>query len=317
MKTLLSTLFILSCFGLFAQSHYVQDDFAITFPGENITMSSDEVETDAGTITLVTHMYEKSEHEVFMVSENRYDPNIIEGSDPWTLIEGGRDGSLESLEIDKAEKETRMDVDGNPSLFFRAKSEKYYVIYQLVLVDETLFQIAYLSDISYPSKEVENDFFGSFRLHMSDLHRYETKDFAINFPGDGVEKSSKVVETDIGQTKLVFHMYEKNPSEVYMVGENQYDIESIQDSDPWILLEGGRDGSLESLEINKVETEERGKLDGYPELTFRAHNDSYYVVYRLILVDATLFQVAILKEKSYPSEREISDFLDSFELSKK
>ena len=314
MKTLFALFFAFCSFVAISQSHYVQDDFAITFPGEDVKMTSSEVDTDAGTVTIVTHMYEKSEHEVYMVAENRYNPTYIEGADVWALIEGGRDGSLESLGIEKTEYEARIDVGGYPSLFFRAKSDQYFVVYQIVLVDETLFQVAFLSDISYPTVDEENAFFGTFRLHMSTLHRYETDDFAINFPGDEVEVSSSTVDTDIGPTKLVFHMYEKSASEAYMVGESHYDSEAIKDGDPWVLMNGGRDGALESLEIKKAESEERGQVDGYPELTFRAHNDTYYVVYRLILVENVLFQVAVLATEEYPSDKELEDFLDSFEL---
>ena len=145
--------------------------------------------------------------------------------------------------------------------------------------------------------------------------KYEAPEggFSVKFP-TVPEVSSDDIETDIGLSTLQFYMSEMSSTEVYMVSFNEYAEGSLDGTDAKDLLEGGRDGAMGSLGIEGTEVEERFEYKGYSGLYFKANNGSFFVAYRLMLVNNRLYQVAILREGKYPSEANEKRFFKSFKL---
>ncbi len=137
--------------------------FKIFFQGAP-TISDETVPTEVGNIEMKTFMYEKSITEAFMVAYSDYPSALIELSDPQTLLQGGKDGALGSLGISTLDEEREIELDGNPGLYFKGNNSSYYVVYEVYLVDNRLYQVAILRDGSYPSQEDVDSFIGTFEL---------------------------------------------------------------------------------------------------------------------------------------------------------
>lgn len=137
--------------------------------------------------------------------------------------------------------------------------------------------------------------------------------FTIIFPGEPTA-SSQAVPTDVGDIQMSSYMYEKSSKEVYMVAYSDYPKKYVDGSNPEELLEGGKSGAMESLGILSTEIEEKIAIDGNPGLFFQANNGSYYVAYEMYLVDNRLYQIAILREGSYPPQSDIDLFTKTFAL---
>ena len=113
---------------------------------------------------------------------------------------------------------------------------------------------------------------------------------------------------------MVNYMYEKSADEVYMVAYSDYSEGFGSSHDSNALLEGARDGALESLGLETAKEEEFGKHQGYPSLYFTAESDTYSVAYKCIMVNDRLYQVAILASGKILAKKEIDPFLKSFKI---
>lgn len=137
--------------------------------------------------------------------------------------------------------------------------------------------------------------------------------FSIQFPGEP-QHASNSVPTDVGDIMMETYMYEKSATEVFMVAYNDYPSIYVDESNADELLEGGKSGALESLGIMTTEVEEKIEVDGHPGIFFTGNNGQYYVVYEVYLVNNRLYQIAILRDGSYPSDEDVANFTKTFKL---
>lgn len=137
--------------------------FELTFPGKP-SESSDVVPTDVGDIDMTSFLYEVSPQEVWMLAYSDYPPKYVDGSNSEELLQGGKNGAMESLGIYNTDTDKNVDVQGNPGLEFSATNGTYFVNYKMVLVGSRLYQVAILKDGKYTDKKKVKNFFKSFKV---------------------------------------------------------------------------------------------------------------------------------------------------------
>tara|TARA_Y100000385_G_scaffold289886_1_gene360864 strand:+ start:2857 stop:3321 length:465 start_codon:yes stop_codon:yes gene_type:complete len=137
--------------------------------------------------------------------------------------------------------------------------------------------------------------------------------FQVAFEGEPTY-SNQVIPKALGDVEMTSYMYERSSNEVHMVSFSDYEEAYVYENEPMHLLTGGRDGALESLGLKEVDTETVGELQGHMSVDFSAHNEQFYVVYKLVLVNNRLYQVAILKEEEAVDKKFAKAFMKSFRL---
>lgn len=137
--------------------------------------------------------------------------------------------------------------------------------------------------------------------------------FKIKFGGEPA-KSSDNVDTEVGNIVMSSFMYEASPTEVYMVAISDYPAQYVDQSSSADLLEGGKNGALESLGINGTTSLEEISIKGHPGLRFDANNGTYWVSYSMYIVENRLYQIAALTEGDKLSAKAKDEFHGSFKL---
>ena len=142
-----------------------EGEFTIDFFGITPTFSSTKVETDIGPVVLNMYMYEKGEDQAFMVAYCDYPPEMIDESQgAEELLIGAKNGALGNLNIEGAETEKEIEINGHMGLSFSANNGEFFVTYEIYMVGNRLYQIAILRLGEYASKKDKKTFIKSFRL---------------------------------------------------------------------------------------------------------------------------------------------------------
>jgi hypothetical protein len=139
--------------------------------------------------------------------------------------------------------------------------------------------------------------------------------FKLKFPGEPT-RSSDIVETEAGDITMVTYMYEESSTRVYILAYSDYPADLVEASNPDDLLEGGREGAMESLQLGGVETLTNITLQGFPGQEFTGNNGNFFVRYNIYMVNNRLYQLACLAEGGYSNEKTFSKFVKSFKVSK-
>ncbi|MBN2756820.1 MAG: hypothetical protein JXR51_06540 [Bacteroidales bacterium] len=139
-------------------------------------------------------------------------------------------------------------------------------------------------------------------------------DFKIMFPGEPTVKKSDV-PTEVGTIKMYQYMYEQTPTKIYMVAFSDYPSKYMEASKSYEMLQNAKGGFINSLKIT-VKEENAVKIRNHPGIMFKASDDGIYVVMRDYLVNNRLFQIGIMQQDYQISEKDIEDFIYSFELVK-
>lgn len=331
MKIILSILLFIST-SIFAQeSVYVSEDgnYSVVFPGVPEQTQSIE-KTDAGDITLNMSMYEKSATQVYFVSYNDYPSALVEQSDDKTMLTGGIEGARKSINCDVTEFERFSKIKGYQAIETKGRSTEsnYYFYMYSVMRKNRLYQVFILQEGKYPTDKEIKDFKGSFKLLESGNSQQNTlkensKDsnasfssedgrYSIIFPGEpkGIDQ---VQDTEAGEILLHMDMYEKSATEVFMVGYNDYP------SDLEINIEDAMNGAKNAMNLDVDDYLKAGEKNGNPTLEFKARstNSNYHVHYYLVIDGQRMYQVAMLRDGSYPTRKEVDEFIGSFKINKK
>ena len=144
--------------------------------------------------------------------------------------------------------------------------------------------------------------------------KYYSKDgnFKVNFTGEP-KVSNEPIETEIGNIEMYMFMYEKSATEIEMIAYSDYPSAMIEASNPDDLLVGAKNGAINNLGA-KITSEEKIDFDGNPGYIFNGDNGSYYLYYKIFLKGNRLYQIAIMRDGSTPTDEAIKNFVDSFEL---
>ncbi len=148
------------------EKNYTNADgnFSIAFPSTP-TVTKEVVPTGAGEIAMNMCMYEESKSKVYMVAYSDYPEGMITKSNAVEILEGSKNGALNSFGKCTVEDESKIEKDGNPGVYFKAKStENFHVIYHLYIVGNRLYQVGLLQDKEYPPKGEIDDYFSSFKF---------------------------------------------------------------------------------------------------------------------------------------------------------
>lgn len=136
--------------------------------------------------------------------------------------------------------------------------------------------------------------------------------FKIMFPAEPT-RTEENVPTDLGDIKMVMFMYEKNPSEAFMVAYSDYPESSISGQEPYALMESSKEGVLNNFGAT-AENVKKYKIQNYPALSFEGRGTDFCTSYLLVLRNNRLYQIAILKAGQLPDKADVKSFILSFEL---
>jgi hypothetical protein len=146
------------------------------------------------------------------------------------------------------------------------------------------------------------------------VEKYKSQDgkFKIRFPEEPTVSIEKI-PTEAGEIDMTLFMYEKSRQEAYMVSYCDYPQEKIQGTGPKEMLNSSKLGVLQNIDA-RLTDEKDIMLGKFPGIYFKANSTELYMVYKMFMVDNRLFQIAIMKEGTYPDNGDAGEFLDSFEL---
>ena len=141
----------------------VDGKFEINFPGTP-TENSDIIPTEVGNIEMTSFLYEKSVTEAYMVAYSDYPSEMVKQSSINDILVGARDGSSGNLGITSFDLDEKIEIDGNPGMYFKGTAKNIYAEYKLYMVENRLYQVAILRDGSYATPKRSDEFFNSFAL---------------------------------------------------------------------------------------------------------------------------------------------------------
>lgn len=138
--------------------------------------------------------------------------------------------------------------------------------------------------------------------------------FSINFPGEPEMSSSILGES--GDLTLTMYSYSLNDTDALAVSYTSDDV-SVVAKDARGSLKAEQGGVLEAFGVTAPEEEKEMDYEGkYPGLRYRVSGNGNYVVAQTYLVGARLYQIVMFKSGSYPTDKEVKDFTDSFRFLK-
>lgn len=138
--------------------------FSISFPGEPEVAIDPIAIGDGSSINMTSFTYQPNEKSVFLLAYADYPVASIEKIKARDVIKNVQSGNLSSFGIDKAEEEKEVDYGDSPGLLYRAGKSGSYLVSQIYLVGNRLYQIELLSETSYPTDEQVKAFIDSFKL---------------------------------------------------------------------------------------------------------------------------------------------------------
>ncbi len=144
--------------------------------------------------------------------------------------------------------------------------------------------------------------------------KFYSKDgnFKVNFTGEP-KVSNEPIPTEIGNIDMYMFMYEKSATEIEMIAYSDYPSAMVEASNPDDLLTGAKKGAVQNINAT-ITNEEKIEFDGNPGYEFKADNGSYYLYYKIFLKDNRLYQIAIMRDGSAPTDEAVENFIGSFEL---
>ena len=126
------------------------------------------------------------------------------------------------------------------------------------------------------------------------------------------EISNESVNTELGNIEMHTFMHQDGEG-VYMVAFSDYPKALMALSNPEDLLDGAIKGFTGKMGM-KITKQKNNKLDNNTGLYFEAKGGGYYAAVQDYIVKNRLYQIAILRSDREPTEKEINDFINSFEF---
>lgn len=299
-----------------AQRDMFTDDpmFDIYFFGQTPSKNVTPVDTDLGKVNMTSYMYERGSSSVYMVAVSTYPEGGLDGSDPQVLLDNAKGGFVKQLGVD-AENERNISIDGHPGIYFTGQGQGYYTAMVDYLIGNSLIQVGIMRSDRMPTKSEIDEFIFSFRLKSGKNYNYFEEDpaFRINFNGEHPSKEVSPVETAIGTINMTTYMVEDGSSIVYMVAISDYPEEYMGLATDDDLLKSVKEGYVGNMNLN-VTTEKQVSHKGNNGIYFEASGGGYYTEVADYLVENRLYQIAILRTDRASTQKEIQDFIFSFEL---
>ncbi len=139
--------------------------------------------------------------------------------------------------------------------------------------------------------------------------------FKINFHKKP-KKSIEAVDTDAGKIDMVTYMCEEEMF-ICMVAYSDYPSSITDATEPYALLEKGKGGFIGNMGLEITKENNKSDLGEVPGIYFEAAGNGYFSVAQEFLQGNRLYQIAILRGDRAPNEKEIDEFVKSFELTDK
>lgn len=142
--------------------------------------------------------------------------------------------------------------------------------------------------------------------------------YTVKLPGKP-EHSSLVEPTAVGNIKIELDLYEESATKVYLVGYNDYPsgiFDVASELERFTALNNAISGSTNALGLDIIEEEIELNLDGIKGKMVKAKSsaNTYHAHYKVYLHNNRLYQVAILRDGSYPVGEKSEAFFSSFKI---
>lgn len=136
--------------------------------------------------------------------------------------------------------------------------------------------------------------------------------FSVDFKQEPI-KAVDTFETEIGEIVLHTFMVEESATVAKTVTYSDYPKEIAALKEPYQILKSAKDGALKSLGITNIILDEQVTENGVPGIEIKGSNDlGFYIHYKLLLKENSLFQIGYLKEGDAKETAEDLNFIKSF-----
>lgn len=140
------------------------EDFRIRFPGKP-KVTTTVIPAPQGPIELITISYDFSITKAYWASYSDYPTEVISSRPPRQILDDARKSVVEGLGSNTVFEvifdSVRQDF---PSQRFRARDAHFHAVYELILVNNRLYQLGVLRDGKYPQPQDLEAFFNGFEL---------------------------------------------------------------------------------------------------------------------------------------------------------
>lgn len=141
--------------------------------------------------------------------------------------------------------------------------------------------------------------------------QYTHDDFTITFPSDPTETIQDVPIENVTYKMTTLTSLEENSVNIFSFIDYSPEYMDIYSSKEF--LENVKGGFIGSLGIT-VDDEKTIFISGNEGLYFKASGSGYFCVMKDYIVENRLYQIGILRSDRYPTDYEVSSFIDSFQL---
>lgn len=139
--------------------------------------------------------------------------------------------------------------------------------------------------------------------------------FSITFPGTP-EKTSEELETANGSVTLQGVIYAPSEEVAFVIAYSDIVSKEVSKKEAYKLLMDEKKGELTSPGTTQDGKEKKNSYKNYAGLYFKTRKDNLYGITQTYLIKKRLYQILMAKGGSYPTPKEIKDFIGSFRLLK-
>jgi hypothetical protein len=125
--------------------------------------TNQKIPTPAGDIDTHMFVYQKSATEAYQVAYSDFPSEVVKAQNPDTLLMNSMNGAASNVKA-KITEQKKMEVNGNPGIWFLCNADQLYFTYKIILVGNRLYQINMIRDGSPASEESVKGFMDSFEL---------------------------------------------------------------------------------------------------------------------------------------------------------
>ena len=141
--------------------------FSVTFP-DSVSMSIENVPTDAGNFKLTTYQSASSDNAVYTLTASVFPDSLVKKDKTAALLENAKEQALIKCGMSTGIEENKVDINGNPGIWFKTKKDMdtvvYYTEYKMYFVNNTLYQMGAMQRNAWPEKKRTDEFMNSFKL---------------------------------------------------------------------------------------------------------------------------------------------------------
>ena len=299
-----------------SETKYETKDFKILFPNGKPQTAEYSDKNKYGTINMKDYMQE-ADGFTYALTESYYTKQETGNSPADTLLEKTMVVLLAQLDVSPIVFQ-RLVINGNPGVYMQAKKDgEIYLASANYLLDTKLYQITLYREDRMPTNQEIYDFIFSFELKNQPVYTYFEGDrhFKINFSGKKPKENFVIADKDKKYPYTITSYGIETAEIAYIVTNISYTTDYLETKKTSELLREMRNKFLSTFGFEITISRDYRIFGGYPGFFFRATDKKgIYSACAQYLIEGRYYQIAIVKANTAPTDKEVKEFIYSFEL---